>query len=99
MEFVEGANLHDMIHTAGLEPAQALALTEQVCTALAYAHGKASSTATSSRQRNGRSRRPGQGRDFGLARLTDPAAAEIGTHITGTVMGTPDYMAPSKSAA
>ena len=47
--FVEGANLADIIHQVGLDGDQALSIVEQVCTALAYAHGKASSTATSSR--------------------------------------------------
>src|SRR5687767_4956859 len=40
MEFVEGANLQEIIRQAGLNEAQALSILEQVCTALAYAHGK-----------------------------------------------------------
>ena len=40
MEFVEGANLHDIIHQVGLDPAQALSIVEQACAALGYAHGK-----------------------------------------------------------
>ena len=34
--------------------------------------------------------------DFGLARLTDPKAEQMGQTMTGTVMGTPDYMAPEQ---
>ena len=40
MEFVEGANLHDIIHGPGLDAEHALAIAGQVCIALAYAHGK-----------------------------------------------------------
>jgi serine/threonine protein kinase len=40
MEFVEGANLADVIHQVGLTGEQALSIVEQCCTALAYAHGK-----------------------------------------------------------
>ena len=40
MEFVEGANLHDIIHGPGLDAEHALSIAGQVCIALAYAHGK-----------------------------------------------------------
>src|SRR4030095_11518627 len=40
MEFVEGANLHQMIHGPGISPAQALEIIGSVCDALAYAHSE-----------------------------------------------------------
>ncbi len=98
MEFVEGANLAEIIHQVGLAPDQALALAGQVCTALAYAHGKGVVQ---------RDIKPAnvmvdaeshvKVADFGLARLTDPTAETYGTTMTGTVMGTPDYMAPEQT--
>ena len=97
MEFVEGANLHDIIQKVGLDSDQALSIAAQVCTALAYAHGKGVVH---------RDIKPAnvmidteshvKVADFGLARLTDASAADSGFTGTGTVMGTPDYMSPEQ---
>ena len=97
MEFVEGANLHDIIHGPGLDAEHALSIAGQVCIALAYAHGKGVVH---------RDRKPAnvmidtasqvKVADFGLARFIDPAAEAIGHTVTGTVMGTPDHMAPEQ---
>src|SRR5260221_5564850 len=114
MEYVEGANLADIIHhgavagvnaVAGvsdpgynnLTPDQSLSIAEQVCIALAYAHNKGIvhrdikpanvMVDTESHVKVA---------DFGLARLTDPGAEQLGHTMTGTVMGTPDYMAPEQ---
>jgi serine/threonine protein kinase len=97
MEFVDGANLHAIIHGPGLTPPQALAITIQVCEALAFAHEqgvvhrdiKPANVMVDQRSR-------AKVADFGLARLTDPSAEQMGHTMTGTVMGTPDYMAPEQ---
>ena len=100
MEFVDGANLHELIHKGGepLPPAEALGFIEQVCDALAYAHGKGIvhrdiKPANVMIEREGRVKVA----DFGLARLSDGASAEQwGSTRTGLVMGTLEYMAPEQ---
>ena len=97
MEYVDGANLHERIHGAGLAPAQALHIAAQVCEALAYAHAQGVvhrdiKPANVMVDQGGRAKVA----DFGLARLSDPTAEHLGTTMTGTVMGTADYMAPEQ---
>jgi len=97
MEYVDGANLDAMIRGPGLEPAQALEIIGSVCDALAYAHAegvvhrdiKPANVMVSTRGRV-------KVADFGLARLTDSGPEQLGHTVTGTVMGTPDYMAPEQ---
>ncbi len=98
MEFVEGANLHDIIHGGELTPEQTLSIAAQICTALAYAHGKGV-VHRDMKPANVMIDTESQVKvaDFGLARLTDPTAETYGTTVTGTVMGTPDYMAPEQT--
>ncbi len=98
MEFVEGANLQEIIHGPGLEPARALEIIGAVCDALDYAHTegvihrdiKPANVMVDTRGRV-------KVADFGLARHTAPGAEEMGHTVTGTVMGTPDYMAPEQA--
>ncbi|MGB8166903.1 MAG: serine/threonine-protein kinase [Chthoniobacteraceae bacterium] len=97
MEYVDGANLDAMIRGPGLEPAQALEIIGSVCDALAYAHAegvvhrdiKPANVMVSTKGKV-------KVADFGLARLTDSGPEQLGHTVTGTVMGTPDYMAPEQ---
>ena len=96
MEFVEGDNLHQIIHVDGLKNERDLSIFEDVLDALDYAHGKGVVH---------RDVKPGnvivnsEGRakvaDFGLARLSQPGTQSTGM-ATGVVIGTPDYMAPER---
>ncbi len=95
MEFVDGTDLHRILHGPGLNPAQALELISQICEALHYAHGKGVIhrdikpgnilVTTESRAKLA---------DFGLSR----PIKEESTMLTGTnvIMGTADYMAPEQ---
>lgn len=101
MEFIEGANLHDLIQAAegaaGLGAEQAAGIVSQICHALGYAHSKGI-VHRDIKPANVMVNTEGTAKvaDFGLARLTDPGAEQLGHTMTGTVMGTPDYMAPEQ---
>ena len=100
MEFVDGANLHDLIRGGAIESAQALGIAGQICDALAYAHGegivhrdiKPANIMVDSRGRV-------KVADFGLARLIEPGMDTAGLTVSGIVMGTLDYMAPEQRRA
>lgn len=97
MEYVEGTTLHHIIKTTGLLPAQALEIIAGVCEALAYAHLegvvhrdiKPANVLVDVRGRV-------KVTDFGLARLNSSTPEQMGYTMTGTVLGTPDYMAPEQ---
>ena len=98
MAFIEGANLDEMIHGPGLAPVQSLEIVDGVCDALEYAHAKGIvhrdiKPANVMVNVDGRVKVA----DFGLARLIDAGAEQFGNTVTGTVMGTADYMAPEQS--
>ena len=98
MEFVEGANLHQIIHGDGLAPERALAILDNVLDALAYAHGKGV-VHRDIKPANVMVDADGNAKvaDFGLARLNQPGSALAGRTMTSVIMGTPDYMAPEQS--
>jgi len=98
MEYVEGANLREVMQAGRLSPPEALTLVPQICEALQFAHDGGVVH---------RDIKPGNilldrvGRvkiaDFGLAKLLEPGQADgVSLTVSGEVMGTPAYMAPEQ---
>jgi len=99
MEYVNGADLNQMIRTGELKPEQALAIVPQICDALQYANDEGI-THRDIKPANILVGKKGRVRiaDFGLAKLigADSDALGTGLTLTGTSMGTPHYMAPEQ---
>ncbi|MDF1741051.1 MAG: serine/threonine-protein kinase [Verrucomicrobiales bacterium] len=99
MEFVDGADLNQMIRTGELKPEQALKIIPQICDALQFAHDEGV-THRDIKPANILIDLKGQVHiaDFGLAKLigTESDALGTGLTLTGTSMGTPFYMAPEQ---
>jgi serine/threonine protein kinase len=97
MEFVEGANLRQAQAVGTIEPARALPLVAQLCSALQYAH-EMGVVHRDVKPENILLDRRGQVKvaDFGLAKLVGQTRAAA--RLTGTrqAMGTPHYMAPEQ---
>ncbi len=97
MEFVDGANLRQLMNGQRLESQQALAIVPQVCEALQYAHDegvvhrdiKPENILVDHRGRV-------KIADFGLAKLVAGSSDDFTLTGTHQVMGTPRYMAPEQ---
>lgn len=95
MEFVDGTDVHQMIHANGkLSAEHALAITAHVCDALAYAH-RNGVIHRDIKPANILINREGHVKvaDFGLAKMHNPEQAR-GLTMSNMAMGTPDYAAP-----
>lgn len=98
MEFVDGSDLNRLIRSGGMTPVEALAFVPQICEALQFAHDEGI-THRDIKPANILVDRKGHVKiaDFGLAKLIqgDDTLA-MGLTMTGTAMGTPQYMAPEQ---
>ncbi|MHC5025668.1 MAG: protein kinase domain-containing protein [Planctomycetota bacterium] len=97
MEFVDGANLRDVMRGGRIEPGRALSLIPQICDALQYAHDEGVMHRDIKPEnilldRRGRVKIA----DFGLAKLLVHKATDIGLTAPQQVMGTMHYMAPEQ---
>jgi tRNA A-37 threonylcarbamoyl transferase component Bud32 len=97
MEFVDGANLRELMQSGELQPAQSLAIVPQICDALQYAHDEGIIHRDIKPEnilidRRGRVKIA----DFGLAKLARQSPENFTLTGTHQVMGTPRYMAPEQ---
>jgi len=97
MEFVDGANLHTLIHDESIEPRQALGIVTQVCDALQFAHDSGV-VHRDIKPENILVDRKGRVKiaDFGLAKILGQEADELKLTGARQVMGTAHYMAPEQ---
>ncbi len=95
MEYVDGTDLRQLIASTELQPAQALAIVPQVCSALQFAHDQGIVHRDVKPEnilvdKNGTIKVA----DFGLAKLLSEQHADLTA--TNQVMGTVKYMAPEQ---
>jgi hypothetical protein len=97
MEYVDGANLRQLMHAGTLAPKEALAIIPQICDALQYAHDEGV-VHRDIKPENILIDKKGRVKvaDFGLSKLLGGDAADIALTGTHQVMGTVRYMAPEQ---
>ncbi len=98
MEYVDGANLRQLLDGGRLAPREALAIVPQICDALQYAHDHGV-VHRDIKPENLLLDKRGQLKiaDFGLAKLAGRQPQEVTLTATGQVMGTLHYMAPEQT--
>ena len=100
MEFIDGMDVHHLRHSGQLDLPRALDLISQVCAALHYAHSRCI-VHRDIKPGNILVTREGVAKvaDFGLAKVLgteDLPKHDITLTLSGTALGTPDYMAPEQ---
>jgi predicted Ser/Thr protein kinase len=97
MEYVDGANLRQIIRGGQLKPNEALRIVPQICDALQFAHDEGV-VHRDIKPENILVDKRGRVKiaDFGLAKLVGASALESGLTGTMQVMGTLYYMAPEQ---
>lgn len=98
MEYVDGTDLAHLITSGELRPAQALEIVSRVCDALQFAHASGV-VHRDIKPANVLVDRSGAVKvaDFGLAKLHPESDVRRSRHsVPGSVIGTPDYMAPEQ---
>ncbi len=97
MEYVDGANLREILRAGKLSTKEVLAIIPQLCDALQYAHDEGV-VHRDIKPENILLDQKGRVKiaDFGLAKMLDPGDWDITLTVPGEVMGTPTYMAPEQ---
>ncbi len=97
MEYVDGANLRQLIRSRSASPSESLGIIAQVCEALQYAHEEGV-VHRDIKPENILIDKRGRVKiaDFGLAKLLGVQVGDITLTNTHQAMGTPHYMAPEQ---